>query len=396
MEQRHILTLGLILFTASIVAMLCRRLRLPYSIGLVSAGIVLALLPVQLNLPLSRDLIFEVFLPPLVFEAALQLPWRQFRRELPVTLLLAFPGVAIAAATVTCGAHWIFGWSWMGAALFGTLIAATDPVSVIAAFKELKAPPRLSLVVEAESLLNDGTAAVGFAILVALAGGSAATPIHIAGMLLWTVIGGVLIGAGMAGALLLIAGRTDDHLVEITLTTIAAYGSFLLADRLDMSGVLASLTAGLMMGCLGWRGAISEEGRGYVTAFWTYIAFLANSIVFILIGGNEAHLPLRMFGGAALIAAALMLVGRALAVYPLSALFARTRLRLSLAYQHVLFWGGLRGALALALALAVPDSVPERSEIVVVAFAVVALSIFGQGLTMPWLIKRLRLDTSDS
>lgn len=396
MEQRHILTLGLILFTASIVAMLCRRLRLPYSIGLVGAGVVLALLPVQLNLPLSRELIFEVFLPPLVFEAALQLPWRQFRRELPVTLLLAFPGVAIAAAVVACGAHWIFGWSWMGAALFGTLIAATDPVSVIAAFKELKAPPRLSLVVEAESLLNDGTAAVGFAILVALAGGSAATPLHIAGMLLWTVIGGVVIGAGVAGALLLIAGRTDDHLVEITLTTIAAYGSFLLADRLDMSGVLASLTAGLMMGCLGWRGAISEEGRGHVTAFWTYAAFLANSIVFILIGGNEAHLPLRVFGGAALVAALLVLAGRALAVYPLAALFGRTRLRLSLAYQHVLFWGGLRGALALALALAVPDSVPERAEIVVVAFAVVALSIFGQGLTMPWLIKRLRLDTSDS
>jgi len=396
MEQRHILTLGLILFTASIVAMLCRRLRLPYSIGLVGAGIVLALLPVQLNLPLSRELIFEVFLPPLVFEAALQLPWRQFRRELPVTLLLAFPGVAIAAAVVACGAHWIFGWSWMGAALFGTLIAATDPVSVIAAFKELKAPPRLSLVVEAESLLNDGTAAVGFAILVALAGGSAATPLHIAGMLLWTVIGGVVIGAGVAGALLLIAGRTDDHLVEITLTTIAAYGSFLLADRLDMSGVLASLTAGLMMGCLGWRGAISEEGRGHVTAFWTYAAFLANSIVFILIGGNEAHLPLRVFGGAALVAALLVLAGRALAVYPLAALFGRTRLRLSLAYQHILFWGGLRGALALALALAVPESVPERAEIVVVAFAVVAFSIFGQGLTMPWLIKRLRLDTSDS
>ena len=328
--------------------------------------------------------------------STLQLPWRQFRRELPVTLLLAFPGVAIAAAVVACGAHWIFGWSWMGAALFGTLIAATDPVSVIAAFKELKAPPRLSLVVEAESLLNDGTAAVGFAILVALAGGSAATPLHIAGMLLWTVIGGVVIGAGVAGALLLIAGRTDDHLVEITLTTIAAYGSFLLADRLDMSGVLASLTAGLMMGCLGWRGAISEEGRGHVTAFWTYAAFLANSIVFILIGGNEAHLPLRVFGGAALVAALLVLAGRALAVYPLAALFGRTRLRLSLAYQHILFWGGLRGALALALALAVPDSVPERAEIVVVAFAVVAFSIFGQGLTMPWLIKRLRLDTSDS
>jgi CPA1 family monovalent cation:H+ antiporter len=396
MEQRHILTLGLILFTASVVAMLCRRLRLPYSIGLVGAGIALALLPVHLNLPLSRELIFDIFLPPLVFEAALQLPWHEFRRNLPLTLLLAFPGVAIAAGLVACGVHWLLGWGWMGAALFGTLIAATDPVSVIAAFKELKAPPRLSLVVEAESLVNDGSAAVGFAILVALASGGPATPLHIGGLLLWTVIGGVLVGAAVAGGLLLIAGRTDDHLVEITLTTIAAYGSFLFADRLGMSGVLASLTAGLMMGCLGWRGAISEEGRGHVTAFWTYVAFLANSIVFILIGGNEAHLPLRDYAAAALIAAALVLVGRAVAVYPLSALVARTPLRLSLSYQHVLFWGGLRGALALALALGVPASVPERSQIVVVAFAVVALSIFVQGLTMPWLIRRLGLDTAES
>ena len=396
MEQRHILALGAILFTASIVAMLCRRLRLPYSIGLVSAGVALALLPVQLNLPLSRDLIFEIFLPPLVFEAALQLPWGAFRRELPVTLLLAFPGVVIAAALVACGVHWMLGWGWMGAAMFGALIAATDPVSVIAAFKELEAPPRLSLVVEAESLLNDGTAAVGFAILIALANGAPATPLQIGGLLLWTVIGGVALGAGVAGALLLIAGRTDDHLVEITLTTIAAYGSFLFADRLGMSGVLASLTAGLMVGCIGWRGALSEEGRGHVTAFWTYAAFLVNSIVFILIGGNEAHLPLRDFAGAALVATLLVLVGRALAVYPLSALFARTSLKLGIGYQHVLFWGGLRGALALALALAVPASVPERADIVVVAFAVVAFSIFVQGLTMPWLIRRLKLDTVES
>lgn len=396
MEQQHILTLGLILFTASIVAMICRRLRLPYSIGLVGAGIALALLPVQLNLPLRPELIFDIFLPPLVFEAALQLPWREFRRNLPLTLLLAFPGVAIAAGLVACGAHWLLGWSWMGAALFGTLIAATDPVSVIAAFKELQAPPRLSLVVEAESLVNDGSAAVGFAILVALASGGPATPLHVGGLLLWTVIGGVLVGAAVAGGLLLIAGRTEDHLVEITLTTIAAYGSFLFAERMGMSGVLASLTAGLMMGCLGWQGAISEEGRGHVTAFWTYAAFLANSIVFILIGGNEAHLPLHDYAASALIAAALVLAGRAVAVYPLSALVARTPLRLSLGYQHVLFWGGLRGALALALALGVPASVPERSQIVVVAFAVVAFSIFVQGLTMPWLIRRLRLDTTDS
>jgi monovalent cation:H+ antiporter, CPA1 family len=383
-------TLGLILLTASLVAMLCRRLQLPYSVGLVVAGIVLAL-PRGIELPLSRELIFTVFLPPLVFDAALHLKWPAFRRELPVTALLAFPGVVIAAATVAIGLHFLLGWSWIGSAMFGVLIAATDPVSVIAAFKEIKVQPRLILLVEAESLLNDGSAAVGFTILVPLAAGHAGTPAAIAGALAWIIIGGVAVGAGLARLLLLVAGRTVDHLVEITLTTIAAYGSFLLAERFGMSGVLASLTAGLLVGNVGWKGAISESGRGHVLAFWEYAAFLANSVVFILIGSHEAHQLRTIFSFTAGAAIAVVLFGRALAVYSLCALLIPTSLRVDLRYQHVLVWGGLRGALALALALALPQSIPERQEIVVMAFAVVAFSIFVQGLTMPIFIRRLGL-----
>ena len=145
MDHNQILTIGLLLFTASLVAMLSRRLHLPYSVGLVVAGIALAVSPWKPELVLSRDLIFEIFLPPLVFEAATQLPWRAFRRDLPLVLLYAFPGVAIAAAFVAAGTHYLLGWSWNGAALFGTLIAATDPVAVIAAFKEMRVQPRLSL-----------------------------------------------------------------------------------------------------------------------------------------------------------------------------------------------------------------------------------------------------------
>jgi len=390
-DQHHIVTIGLLLFTASLVAILCRRLRLPYSVGLVAAGIALAISPWKPELVLSRDLIFGIFLPPLVFEAAMQLRWSAFRRDLPLVLLYAFPGVAIAAAFVAAGTHYLLGWSWIGAALFGTLIAATDPVAVIAAFKELRVQPRLSLLVESESLLNDGTAAVGFAILVAIAGGASSSPTEITVMLLWTVLGGILAGALVTGALLLITGRTDDHLVEITLSTIAAYGSFLLAERFEVSGVLASLTAGLMFGNLGPLGIVSDRGRAHLEDFWTYIAFLANSIVFLLIGINEAGLPLRLFLGAAAIAVILMLIGRAFAIYPLSLLMRRTQLRVETGYQHVLFWGGLRGALALALALALPAQIAERRDITVVAFAVVAFSIFVQGLTMPWLIRRLSL-----
>ena len=391
-----IFTLGLILLTASLVAMVSRRLKLPYSVGLVIAGIGLALLPSMTELPLTRDLIFNIFLPPLVFEAALQLEWKPFRRDLPLIVGLAFPGVVIAAAFVAAGMHFVIGWSWIGATLFGVLIAATDPVSVIAAFREMKVARRLSMVVESESLLNDGAAAVGFTLLAAIAAGGAMTPVAIIGSVLWTVAGGVLSGIVVAGVLLVVSGRTQDHLVEITLTTIAAYGSFLLAEHFHMSGVLASLTAGVLVGNVGMMRAISESGRSHVLAFWEYVAFLANSIVFILIGSHEAHQPIELVTAAATAAMVLVLVGRALAVYPICALFVRTRVKINYRYQHILVWGGLRGALALALALALPGNVPERHEIVVVSFAVVAFSIFVQGLSMPWLIRRLGLLRDDN
>ncbi|MEZ0242738.1 MAG: cation:proton antiporter [Sphingomonas sp.] len=390
MNEHSVLIAGLILSIASIVAMLCHRLRLPYSVGLVLAGIGLALSPYSLDLPLSRELIFTVFLPPLIFEASLHLKWRELARDLPVTMMLAFPGVAIATAVVAAGAHYLLGWSWIAAGLFGALIAATDPVSVIAAFRAMDVEPRLGRVVETESLLNDGTAAVAFSILVAIALGAQATATSVGMMFAWTVVGGVVIGAVVAGVLLLIAGRTEDHLVEISLTMIAAYASFLLADHFEMSGVLATLTAGLLFGNLGWLGPISEGGRSHVHSFWEYAAFLANSIIFLLIGGEVIGQPLSGFLVTSAIAILLVLLGRALAVYPLCALFAPTRLRVTLKHQHVLFWGGLRGALALALALALPAQITERQEIIIVAFAVVAFSIFVQGLTMPLLMRRLQ------
>jgi CPA1 family monovalent cation:H+ antiporter len=384
-------TLGVVLLLASLVAMVSRRLRLPYSVGLVIAGFGLAVAPTGINLPLTRDLIFSVLLPPLIFEAALQLKWPPFRRDLPLTLSLAFPGVVVAAAVVAVGMHFAVGWSWIGACLFGALIAATDPVSVIAAFKEMKVEHRLSGLVESESLLNDGAAAVAFGVLITIAAGDNISPVAVAGSLLWTVAGGVIAGLVVAGLLMALAGRTEDHLVEITLTTIAAYGSFMLAEYFHMSGVLATLSAGLFVGNAGWVHAIAENSRGHILAFWEYAAFLANSVVFILIGMHEAHQQFAPIAGAAAIAIGLVLLGRTLAIYSLSALFARSAVRISTQYQHILIWGGLRGALSLALSLALPKSIAERQEMTVICFAVVAFSIFVQGLSMPWLIRRLQL-----
>jgi len=383
--------IGLVLLVACVVDMLSRRLRLPYSVGLVLAGIGLAFAGGATNLALTPQMIYTVLLPPLIFEAALQLEWRPFRDNLPVSLTLAFPGVALTGAVIAIGMDLLAGWSWLSAAMFGALIAATDPVSVIAAFKEMKVEPRLSLLVETESLLNDGAAAVAFAILVAVAEGSAVFASAIAATLLWMVLGGITVGAVVASGLLFLAGRTEDHLVEITLTTIAAYGSFLIAEHFHMSGILASLAAGLVVGNVGRLGAISSAAREHVLSFWEYAAFLANSVVFILIGAYVAQQGTRIFTLSAVIAIGLVLVGRILAVYPLCALFARSALKVDRRYQHVLVWGGLRGALALALALAIPDSVPEKGAIIAAAFAVVAFSIFVQSLTMPAVIRGLRL-----
>lgn len=387
--------LGLILVVSCLVAIASRRLRLPYSVGLVAAGVCIALLGGAMKLAVPPDLIYTVLLPPLIFEAALQLKWRPFRDNLPVTLTLAFPGVLFTGAIIAAGMHFIIGWGWLGAALFGALIAATDPVSVVAAFKEMKVEPRLSLLVESESLLNDGAAAVAFAILVAVAHGGELSPVAMTGSLIWMTVGGTAIGVAVAGAALLVAGRTEDHLVEITLTTIAAYGSFLFAEHFHMSGVLAALAAGLVVGNVGWMGwmgfSISPAGQEHVASFWEFAAFLANSVVFILIGGYEANQANQLFTPAAALAIGLVLIGRVAAVYPLCALYGRSRLKVDIRHQHVLVWGGLRGALALALALAIPESVPEKGAIIIAAFAVVAFSIFAQGLTMPWLVRTLNL-----
>jgi len=378
----------LLLLVAAVVAMLARRLHVPYSVGLVVAGIGLTLLPFSLEVGLTKDLIFTILLPPLIFEAAFCLHWPELRRDLPLVLVLATLGVAMSASVIAIGMHFVAAWPWASALLFGVMVAATDPVSVIATFKEAGVGGRLRLLVEAESLFNDGAAAVGFVIIAVFAVGNALSPSEMAGTLVLMVGGGIACGAAVAGALLLIAGRTEDSLVELTFTTVAAYGSFLLAEHLHWSGVLATLTAGLMLGNLGALGAISNKGREAVVAFWDYAAFVANSLIFLLIGIHETTQNYSAVWLPALAAIGLVILGRAAAIYPISLLFSRSSLRVTMKHQHVLFWGGLRGALALALALGLPPEVAFRKDMITVTFAVVVFSLLVQGLTMTPLLRK--------
>ena len=291
-------------------------------------------------------------------------------------LLLATVGVCLSSAVTIVGMHYLAGWEWTGAMLFALLISAIDPVSVIATFKEAGVHGRLRLLVEAESLLNDATAAVLFAIVLAASTGSAPGIVGITMLLVLTIAGGILCGCLVAGGILVLAARTEDYLVEFTLTTIAAYGSFLVAEHFHFSGVLASLTAGLLVGNLGARGPLSPKGRDVVNAYGEYLGFLANSLIFVRIGIHES---LQNFQGLlvpALIAILFVTLGRAFSVYPCCAVFGVSTLHVRGQHQHVLFGGGLRGALALALALGLPPEVPHRERIISVSFAVVAFSIF--------------------
>jgi Na+:H+ antiporter len=382
-------TIEVMLLIAAMVAMLTRRLHVPYSVGLVTTGIILATFSIPFNITLTKELIFTTLLPPLIFEAAFFLHWQELRRDFWVITTLASIGVMLSAAVTALGMHFLAGWQWMGALIFGVLIAATDPVSVIATFKEAGVHGRLRILVEAESLFNDGAAAVLFGVVIAITAGQEVTPAFVSLALLKTVGGGILCGALTGWAMLFLAGRTTDHLVEITFTTVAAYGSFLLAEHFHLSGVLATLTTGLMMGNSGAMGAISPRGREAVQSFWEYIAFVANSLIFLLIGIREEQQNFAELWLVALLAILLVMIGRAVAIYPTCWLFAGSQLRVSARHQHVLVWGGLRGALALALALGLPDNIPQREEIITIAFAVVAFSIFAQGLTMTPMLRRM-------
>jgi CPA1 family monovalent cation:H+ antiporter len=387
-------TIGL-LVVAIVVALIARRLRLPYMVGLVVTGVGLAISPIRVHLALTHDVIFDVILPPLLFEAAINLHWKELRRDAVPILVLALLGTVIAAVAVAAGMAYSLGWPAKTALIFGVLIAATDPVSVIAMFKDNGIGGRLRLLVESESLLNDAVAAVLFSLVLAWAQGAGTgevTTAFIARSIVVTVGGGLLAGCVCAGIAILLAGRTIDHLVESTLTVVVAYGSFLLAEHFGGSGVLATVASGLMMGNLGILadrvgGPITQRGREFTLALWDFIAFIANSLVFLLIGLTVAGIPFGAVGVRALaIPVAVVLAGRALTVYPICAAFHWSRWRIAADFQHVLWWGGLRGALGLALALSLDPDLPMRNQIVIATFTVVVFSVVLQGLTMPLLL----------
>lgn len=392
-----------LLIAASAIAVLAKRLRIPYTVALVIGGLLLSLINLRVLSPLqpgqrpdwlTPDVILILFLPALIFEGSVKLDWRGLLRDSVPLLLLANAGVLLATLVTGCLLHLAIGLPILIAMVFGAIISATDPISVLALFKTQMIDKRLSTIIEGESLLNDGTAVVLFQILL---GGLAAAKLAVVrgiGEFVYAVVGGAALGIAMGYAVSRITQTIDDPEVEITLTTIAAYGSYLLAFHLRLSGVIATGAAGLVVGNFGAKRGMSPRTKAALESFWEYLAFVINSLVFLLIG-LEVHLQTVVRGWRPLILAiAAVLIGRALSVYllvPLSNVFAPN---ISTRWQHVIVWGGLRGALALALALSVDDSFPYRQQVLDLVFGVVVFSILAQGLTIRPLLKLLGLAES--
>jgi CPA1 family monovalent cation:H+ antiporter len=383
-----------LLLVAALVAIVVRRLRVPYTVALVVAGLLLTYRQTD-PIELTSELILAVLVPPLVFEAAFQIQLRQLWDNLLLILALAVPGVLLTTAVVGLIVAAGLDVPLTTGLVFGALISATDPVSVVALFRRLSVPRRLAVIVEGESLFNDGTAVVLFQLVLAAALPAAVgvdRPSAATAVLDFVSVsaGGIAVGLGLGWLTAQLIAWLDDYLIETTLTTVLAFGAFVVAEQWRVSGVLAVVGAGLVNGNIGPRG-MSPTTRVVLYNFWEFVAFAVNSVVFLLIG-SQVKLPQLLAAlGPITVAVLAVLASRAVVVYGLAWLVRRRSGGVPWPYRHVLFWGGLRGAISLALALSLPAAFPDRELLRVMTLGVVVFLLLAQGTTMGLLIRRLRL-----
>ncbi|MEJ2238905.1 MAG: cation:proton antiporter [Gemmatimonadales bacterium] len=400
-----VLVLAGLLTLAIISAGAFRKVPIPYTVLLVIIGMLFAegehvwpaLEPLR-EFRLSPDLVFFILLPALIFESGFNLPARQLLKDLAPVLVLAVPALVISTLVVGVGLSFL-GMQLIIAMLFGALISATDPVAVIALFKELGAPERLTVLVEGESLLNDATAIVVFGILLAIAvGGESLNWSSAEGIViefLWVFVGGALVGAviGLIASELLYHLRVPVSAV-LTMSLVVAYGSFILAEHiLHVSGVMAGATSAIALSGFGMT-RLRHEASDAAMEFWEVIALICNSLLFLLIGLSVDIGALVSALVPAIITLLLLLAARAAAVYTLIPLTTRLFAlpRVSMSERLIMWWGGLKGGLAIAIVLSIPEQLPGRDVLVNITLAVVLITLLVNAPTIRPLMSWLGLD----
>lgn len=383
------------LIVISIVALIAGYTRIPYTVALVFAGLLLSHARRFPVLRISPEVFMTLVLPPLIFEAAFHIDIDDFKRDADAIMSYAFIGTLLSAALTGLFAYFLLGFSFLEALLLGVIVSPTDPVAVIAIFRRLGIPGRLSLIIEGESLFNDGVVIVSYsAIVTALLTGIFGL-MGVVWRITYAVIGGMIIGGLLGYVVYKIIHLVDDRFVEILLTFISAYGIYLIAESFDASGIIAVAVGGLIISNYGVRLGMTSEARGILHTQWEFVAFLANSVAFIFIG---MYLKLQLLLTELWIVSlsiAGILATRAAMVYLVSRALKLRKKVIPTNWQHVIAWSGLRGAISIVLILgltALPIQHAER--IMAITFGVVLFSILVQGLSLSTLIQRLGLVTN--
>jgi CPA1 family monovalent cation:H+ antiporter len=397
-----------------VTAVVARRLRFPYTLALVIVGLVLGFLRIVPNLSLDPSVVLFIFLPALLFEGAWNTDAAVMAKNWLAIALLAVPGLLISLGIIAVILHFADGLPWLVALLVGAIVSPTDPIAVVALLRQLGMPTRLRVIIEGESLFNDGVGTSAYLIvlglLITMHGGTSPyvggpwwnIVLHIS----WLFIGGPLIGL-LAGLLVArILRHVDDHLLEIAITFGVAYGVYFIADAVTASGLLAVVTAGLLLGTYGRRVGITERGREAVDTVWEFTGYLANSLLFLLVG---LQIGASSFAGTLIpIAWAVVgvVLGRALMISVLFTLHDAAAARvahqpagkrnrplarlvaLPRRWRPLLLLSGLRGALSLALVLSLPSIVPQAGLLTRIVYGVVLFTLLVQGIGLHLLLPR--------
>ena len=407
MDEIQIILAALFVSAAGLNAV-ANWLKVPYPIPLVIGGLIIGVLPGIPDVHLEPDLVLLIFLPPLLYSAAFFSDLRSLRADARVITLNAVGLVVATAGAVAVIAHYLIGLPWAMSFVLGAIVSPTDPVAATAIMRRVGAPRRMVNVLEGESLVNDATALVAYKVAVAAAVGEGVSAGHTVLEFCGDVAGGVAIGLAVGWMIANVRKRVTDVNTELTISLFTAYGAFIPADQLGVSGVLAVVSCGLYVG---WRAPeiASPESRMQLYPIWSMITFLLNAILFILIG---LQLPVIVDGLSGTPAGEVVGYSAAVCAVVIAMRFiwgnlmtvvirtvdrrpSQVARRANWRFRVVANWAGMRGAVSLAAALALPLStesgapLADRDLVQFITFAVIVVTVIGQGLTLPWLIRRL-------